>query len=173
MIIPGDESTSTWLLKEIFPQICFKTKRASGRLRKSVTLADDPSKKKTMMVRFTCHLPLGTTTNGKDQWWSLFCYWNGLSSGTKFHEAVYLKASGQTKLAWYVTGNRAAHLWHGDDYCQTGYRRPKTVVVNGGGTFVPVFCNNLSLRDTKEMRWQGIVNSLVPVDFDEEAPSGE
>ena len=32
VIIPGDERTCNWLLNEIFPQICFKTKRLSGRL---------------------------------------------------------------------------------------------------------------------------------------------
>ena len=165
VIIPGDEKTCVWLTQEILPQIQFKLTKLSARLRTPKVL--DQSKK-TMMVRFTINLPTGTRSNGKDTWWQLFCYRNGLSSGTKFHESVTIKATGQTKLAFYCTEDRAAFLWYADPHNQTGYRRPKTVVINGGGAYVPLYCGGLNLRATKEVTWEGIINSLVPIPFEEE-----
>ena len=124
------------------------------------------------MAKFTVALPHGSYTNGKDDWWSLFCFWNGLTSGTKFHEVFTQKPSGQTILAFYCTEERAAFLWYEDRECETGYRREKSVVINGGGTNADLFCAGLNVRRTKEFAWEGIINSMSPVTFSEEEGDG-
>ena len=170
VIIPKDERTCKWLSLEILPQIMFKQGKLSIRLRTPAAI--DNKTKKTLMVRFTIQMPHGTFTNGKDSWWSLFCYWNGLSSGTKFHETFTRKSSGQTLLAFYCTEQRAAFLWHPDPHCETGFRRGKTVVISGGGAYADIFCGGLNVKTTKELTWEGITNSLTPIAFDEEIGEG-
>ena len=61
-----------------------------------------------------------------------------------------------------------AFLWHPDSECETGYRRGKTVVINGGGAYADIYCNSLNVRKTKEFTWEGIINSMSPVTFIEE-----
>ena len=146
----------------------FKQGKLSVRLRTPDLAADQAASGKTLMVRFTIQMPHGAFTNGKDDWWYMFCFWNGLSSGTKFHEVFTKKASGQTILAFYVTEDRAAYLWYPDSECETGYRRGKSVIVDGGGSQADIYCNSLNVRRTKEFAWEGIINSMSPVTFTEE-----
>ena len=168
VIIPKDERTCKWLSQEILPQISFKQGKLSVRLRTPGLVADSAAAGKTLMAKFTVALPPGTFTNGKDNWWSKFCFWNGLTSGTKFHEVFTKKPSGQTILAFYVTEERAAWLWYPDSECETGYRRGKSVVIDAGGTNVDLYNSSLNVRRTKEFAWEGIINSMTPVTFSEE-----